>query len=63
MITKEGLIAAFGGPFTTRAKVARALGYADDHSVDYLLKGLERFGKKYWSEDVADRILEGVEVR
>lgn len=60
MITKEGLIAALGGPFTTRQQVVDALGYTDRRSVDALLRGLDRFRNRYWSEDVADRILEGV---
>ena len=61
MITKEGLIEAFGGPFTTRQKVTDALGYKSYKVVDALLDGLDRFGTRYWSEDIAERVLERVE--
>lgn len=58
MITKEKLIKAFGGEFTTRKKVADALQYKNPQSVDKYLKGLERVSKnRYLSEDVANKIL------
>ena len=58
MITKETLVKAFGGPFTTRKKIATALNYKDPKSVDKYLKGLEKInGNRYYSADVADRIL------
>lgn len=63
MITKEGLMEAFGQPFTTRTKVAEAMGWQNPQSADKLLYGLERYGKRYWSADVADRVLEGVKQR
>lgn len=58
MITKQKLITAFGGTFTTRKKVAEALGYKDPHRVDKYLRGLDRINNsRYLSSDVADAIL------
>lgn len=65
MITKQRLIAAFGGPFTTRKQVAAALQYKDPKCIDKYLRGLEKVnGSRYFSADVADAILsEGLSVK
>ena len=61
MVTREKLIGALGGAFTTKRKIADALGYKDTKSVERYVDGLDRLGARYWSEDVADRIMEEVE--
>ena len=59
MITRKAFEQACGGAFTTRKRVADALGYRDPHSVDKWLKGLERIGgTRYLTADVWDRIVE-----
>ena len=63
MTEKQRLMKALGEPFITRAKLAKKLDYADAKSVDEILYGLPRIHKsRYYTEDVADRLLsEGIE--
>lgn len=59
MMTKQKLITALGGAFTTRKQIAEALGYRNPASVAKYTAGLPKInGTRYWSEDIADRIME-----
>ena len=44
--------------FITRQELADAMGYKDAHSVDKYLKGLQKIGRKYFVQEVAERIIE-----
>ena len=57
MIAKKAFEKACGGAFTTRKRVADALGYKDPHSVDKYLRGLTKYGGRYFTEEVYDRIV------
>lgn len=58
MITKQKLITALGGAFTTRKQIAQALGYRNPASVAKYVEGLPKLnGTRYWSEDVVERIM------
>lgn len=59
MLTKQKLITACGGNFTTRKKVAQALQYKNPASVAKYFTGLPKVnGTRYWTEDVVERIME-----
>lgn len=58
MTSKEKIVAKLGSGFCTKRRIADVLGYKDARSVERFISGLERFaGSRYWSEDVADRIM------
>lgn len=44
--------------FITRKELADAMGYKDPHSVDKYLKGLNKIGRKYFVQEVVERIAE-----
>lgn len=60
MLSKSELIKKLGDPFTYRKRVAEVMQYKDAHYVDKYLRGLPRVGTRYFSIDVADRILASV---
>lgn len=62
-MTKKELIKKLGDPFTYRQRVADVMNYKNPHCVDAYLRGLPRVGTRYFSEDVAERILEKVVYR
>lgn len=62
MLTRAKLKAELGGAFTTKRKIADALGYKDVKSVSKYIEGVERIsGPRYWSEGVIDNIMEELE--
>lgn len=52
---------AFGGDFTSKKQVLDAIGWKDYACVRPYFYGLPRIGKKYWTDDVIDRMLEDVQ--
>ena len=60
MLNQNELVKRLGDPFTTRKRVADLMHYKDARYVDKFLRGLPRVGTRYFSEDVAERILQGV---
>lgn len=47
---------AVGCSFITKTEIASYLGYKKTDSIDYLVKGLGKFNKKYFVPEVAERI-------
>ncbi len=61
-MTKSDVVKALrrtsGSEFISRKELASALGYRDSHSVDKYLVGLAKVGRRYYIEDVAERVTE-----
>ena len=60
MFDRKRMKAAFGGDFTSKKQVLDAVGWKDYASVNPYFYGLPRIGKKYWTDDVIDKMLADV---
>lgn len=64
MVTSEAraqMRKAFGYPFTSKKAVREAMGYAYSDEVKKYFAGLQRMGRRYFTDDVIERIFEEIE--
>lgn len=60
MTKKEQLRVAFGHPFTTKSAVMEAMDYSRHSEVAKFFCGVGHVGRRYFTDDVIERVLSEV---
>lgn len=55
--------AAGGSSFVTRAWLAKYMNHPDPHSVDRFLYNLPRINRRYFIDDIAEKIMDQAQYR